>query len=815
MASASVAKSLRSSAFRPPAPRTSIPTPKQQRQQSLLSRSCSQRAAAAATTTTARKTLLPTFLSGDFGRGSCRGFASYREKKEAQAGKIEQLPEVKRLRELREAIASGSLGAPSVAAPTYKEVGLSKEDVDLAMDAAFATFLLHVQSRVSNFVGEGYYTIGPCGEEMLAGVGLALRPSDPSALHYRHVSTSLVRALRHGKAMDQVLLDRARGYCVSTLDPVGGGHHCLVGGCPNDFLVTSTLASQSCPAVGRAAGLRLAPHLGLQSLPLPADGISYISLGDGSVNNAHFLSAINLAEYMQHRGFQCPTLFGISDNGICISLKGYSWLKKFTEQRLGMKIFRADGTSIASVYAATKEAADFVRRGSPAAVVYEGITRRFGHAATDRQDAYLTEEEIEAAEDSCVLSEECARLVEQGYAAYPELLSKMNRIEEMIETAFDQATQEPKVSSRETLISFNSQPEVYKTEVQKQISSLPAPPATPKSPQLMRQCMTLALDEQLSMRKNLVYIGEDVQHGGYYRVTENLHKKHGFRVADFPPDETSLIGVGIGYAQAGLIPIVEIPYAKYLDCGGDMFFEAVIMNWLSAGKKPAGMVIRLQGFDKGVFGGNYHTHNTLHLPPGLDVVAYSNGRDYARGLRNAIAQAEAGRVVMLVDSTDLINRRHLFDKDDAWRMPYPDDPTDIMPFDEVRVHGEGRRVAIVSYGNGVPTSLRARKVLEEEHGVKDVAVIDAPYLSSLSKGLADVIPKYDAVIFADVCKMGQHPQAGLICELQRRQLLPARWRSVAAATTYNPLGSTVTFLNEDDIVKATLSSLLFVPTIRR
>mmetsp|Transcript_9393 Transcript_9393/g.20381 ORF Transcript_9393/g.20381 Transcript_9393/m.20381 type:complete len:251 (+) Transcript_9393:174-926(+) len=140
MASASVAKSLRSSAFRPPAPRTSIPTPKQQRQQSLLSRSCSQRAAAAATTTTARKTLLPTFLSGDFGRGSCRGFASYREKKEAQAGKIEQLPEVKRLRELREAIASGSLGAPSVAAPTYKEVGLSKEDVDLAMDAAFATF---------------------------------------------------------------------------------------------------------------------------------------------------------------------------------------------------------------------------------------------------------------------------------------------------------------------------------------------------------------------------------------------------------------------------------------------------------------------------------------------------------------------------------------------------------------------------------------------------------------------------------------------------------------------------------------------------
>ena len=45
------------------------------------------------------------------------------------------------------------------------------------------------------------------------------------------------------------------------------------------------------------------------------------------------------------------------------------------------------------------------------------------------------------------------------------------------------------------------------------------------------------------------------------------------------------------------------------------------------------MMIRLQGFDRGVFGGNFHTHNTIHIPPGLDVVCYSNGRDYARGWR--------------------------------------------------------------------------------------------------------------------------------------------------------------------------------------
>jgi len=315
------------------------------------------------------------------------------------------------------------------------------------------------------------------------------------------------------------------------------------------------------------------------------------------------------------------------------------------------------------------------------------------------------------------------------------------------------------------------------------------------------------LDEQLSARKELVYVGEDVQHGGYYRVTDGLHGKHGWRVADFPPDETSLLGIAIGYSQAGLVPIVELPYAKYLDCGADMFFEAVVMNWLSAGTRSNGMVIRLQGFDKGVFGGNFHTHNCLHLPPGLDVVAYSNGADYARGLRNAVAQAAAGRIVMLVDSTDLLNRRHLFDRDNAWMNPYPQDPCDVMDFNEVRTYGEGDQLLIVSYGNGVPTALRAQRALQEDHGIKGAVVVDVPLLSGVSSGLTELLPRFPAVLFADVCKMGQHPHAGHIVQLQEQGLLPAKWRSVAATPSYNPLGSTITFLNEEDIVKGALSAL--------
>ena len=36
---------------------------------------------------------------------------------------------------------------------------------------------------------------------------------------------------------------------------------------------------------------------------------------------------------------------------------------------------------------------------------------------------------------------------------------------------------------------------------------------------------------------------------GYYLVTEGLYAKHPFRVRDFPPDEGSIIGSGMGFAQ--------------------------------------------------------------------------------------------------------------------------------------------------------------------------------------------------------------------------------------------------------------------------
>lgn len=138
---------------------------------------------------------------------------------------------------------------------------LSPEQIRVILDASIATFHLHVESRVAALCGQGFYTIGPCGEEVLSSAACALQPQDTVALHYRHLGISISRSLLSGGNLQEIILNRARAYVVSKQDPVTGGVHCALGGSKNDYVVTSTLASQCPPAVGRALGFSLAAKL--------------------------------------------------------------------------------------------------------------------------------------------------------------------------------------------------------------------------------------------------------------------------------------------------------------------------------------------------------------------------------------------------------------------------------------------------------------------------------------------------------------------------------------------------------------------------
>ena len=231
--------------------------------------------------------------------------------------------------------------------------------------------------------------------------------------------------------------------------------------------------------------------------------------------------------------------------------------------------------------------------------------------------------------------------------------------------------------------------------------------------------------------------------------------------------------------------------------GFDQFAEIAVMHWLSDGRQANGMVIRMQGFDRGLFGGNFHTHNWLPLLPGVDVVATSTGRDYARAMRHAVRQARAGRVVMMVDATYLLNLR-----DDAFLTSYPAEG-DELAFDAVLERrddsDDARRVACVTWGTGVVAALRARRLLDD--GIA-LDIFEQPCLTWSVEGLAAALAPYDAVVFADPCKPNQCPLMRVVSELQETGALPRRWRLAAAQPTYNPLGRDLTFLSAEDVAEA-------------
>ena len=217
-----------------------------------------------------------------------------------------------------------------------------------------------------------------------------------------------------------------------------------------------------------------------------------------------------------------------------------------------------------------------------------------------------------------------------------------------------------------------------------------------------------------------------------------------------------------------------------------------------------------------------------HIPPGVDVVCFSNGYDYAQGMRHAIYQAKhAGRIVVCVDCTNLLNLRHLHDVGDRqWECHYPD-PGTFLGFDDIRryrhafedsqddvsaQHPYVAPLAIVSYGNGVVTALQARKSLVAQGVVEcesNIDIIDCPYLSGVPKGLEEILPEYHdgGIIFADICKEGPGSNvfSSMIMQLKDNRVLPPssdNWAFVGAPRTYNPLGSTVTFLTKERIEDA-------------
>jgi 2-oxoisovalerate dehydrogenase E1 component len=621
---------------------------------------------------------------------------------------------------------------------------LTAEGAVTLWQAACLTRALDRQSRAMQRAGQGFYTIGSSGHEGMGAVALALRPTDMAFLHYRDAAFQIARASQvpgQNPAWDMLL-----SFASSAEDPISGGRHKVLGSkALNIPPQTSTIASHLPKAVGAAYAIGAARRHRPEHAELPDDAIVMCSFGDASANHSTAQGAFNAAGWTAWQSIPLPLLFVCEDNGIGISTKTpKGWIEANFSSRPGLRYFKADGLDFYDAFKVAQEAADFVRRRKKPAVLHIRTIRLYGHAGADVPTTYLPREEVEAEEAQDPLLH-MVRLMDQAGVMTPaQALEVYTETNARVVRVADEVVTRPRLKTAT---------EVMASIIPPARPNRPTNGPTPEAraaafgsdlkamdePQIMSRLINWALTDLMLEHPEIVMMGEDVgRKGGVYGVTQKLTQRFGSgRMIDTLLDEQTILGLAIGMAQNGFIPMPEIQFLAYLHNAEDQIRgEAATLPFFSNGQYTNPMVLRIAGlgYQKG-FGGHFHNDNSVAVLrdiPGVILAVPSNGADAAMMLRECVRLARnEGRVVVFLEPIALYPMRDLHtEKDGAWMRHYPD-PARRIGFGEVGVEGDGTDLAIVSFGNGIYFSNQSSAALTS-HGIS-TRIVDARWLSPLPK----------------------------------------------------------------------------------
>src|ERR671936_36330 len=143
----------------------------------------------------------------------------------------------------------------------------------------------------------------------------------------------------------------------------------------------------------------------------------------------------------------------------------------------------------------------------------------------------------------------------------------------------------------------------------------------------------------------VLVLGEDVgARGGVFRVTAGFLDEFGEeRVVDTPLAESGIVGVAIGMALHGLLPVAEIQFADFIHPAFDQLVsEAARFRYRSNGDFGVPLVVRAP-YGGGVHGALYHSQSIESFyghVPGLKVVIPSTPADLKGLLLESLADPD-------------------------------------------------------------------------------------------------------------------------------------------------------------------------------
>ncbi|MBM4063165.1 MAG: MFS transporter [Planctomycetes bacterium] len=700
----------------------------------------------------------------------------------------------------------------------------------LSRRAAVALFESMIQSRLQDLLsrelkdeGLGYYTIGSSGHEANAVFGALLRTTDPAFLHYRSGAFMAAR-LRQGRG-ETPFFDAMLSFMASAEDPVSGGRHKVLGS-HSTFVPpqTSTIASHLPKAVGYARALPRMERLGLPA-PVPYDSVVLCSFGDASLNHCTAQAGFHAASAAMLHAQPCPILFLCEDNGIGISVRTPDgFVHRTMHHRTGIRYFRADSQDLPDVHLRALEAIDYVRSRRRPAFFHLRTVRLMGHAGSDIEANYRTLDEIEANERQDPLLAFVDLLLRSGAIDKDALLALYHDTDERLRRAAEEAHERPKLTTVAAVTAplqlpraGELRPVAAPRERRLEVFFGKLPELDPR-PRHLAYRIPQALTDLLAALPHALVFGEDVaKKGGVYHATAGLFETFGAgRVFNTILDETTILGMAQGFAQAGCLPFPEIQYLAYLHNAIDQLRgEAGSLQFFSDGRCSNPMVVRIAGlaYQKG-FGGHFHNDNSVGALleiPGLILGVPARADDAVTMLRTMAAAADQhGKVCVFLEPIALYMQKDLHEPNDGqWQFPYPE-PEALLPLGAGRTYGaeDGDQLTIVSYGNGLWLSLRAQRRLRER-GIR-ARVFDLRWLAPLP---IDEIRHHaratGAVLVVDECRATHGgPSPLILAELcQDPDLRGCRFRRLAAADSYVPLAAAanLVLVQQEDVEKAAVA----------
>jgi 2-oxoisovalerate dehydrogenase E1 component len=582
----------------------------------------------------------------------------------------------------------------------HVQLGLSADDVV----GMYRTVLLarFIDQKAWNLTRTGkarFYIPAEGQEGAQVGSAWALRAGHDIALpYYRDVGVVLTLGMTPYEILLAVL---AKGD-----DPNSGGRQM-----PNHWgsrrLGIITGSSPIGTQFPHASGIALASTL------RGDDKVTVTWFGEAASSKGDFHEALNFAGI--HR---LPAVFVCENNGYAISvgMRKQSAVPDVADRAAsyGMDGVVVDGNDILDVYAATQAAVARARAGKGPTLVEAKTYRLMPHTTDDDDRVYRSREEVKAARRRDPVPRLERYILDHGLLSREEA----TRLEEA-------AREEVAEACRQAEVAAPPAPETAATRVYaRPIRSRPEPPPAPPARSTERTVLDTVrqtLHDLMATDDRIVILGEDVGVlGGVFRATKGLQETYGEgRVIDSPLAESSIVGIGIGLALAGMRPVVEIQFADFMHSTFDqMVSEAAKISYRSNGDFNVPLVVR-SPWGAGGHRGPYHSQAIesfyAHVA-GLKVVAPSTPADVAGLLRSAVEDPDP---VLFLEHKKTYRKIAGPVPDGQWRVP-------IGLADVAR---PGDDMTIITYGLHRHMCLDAAEVLDGED--YSVEVIDLRTISPL------------------------------------------------------------------------------------